>query len=66
VKALTLRHVQELDRRIAELVAMRETLNELASSCHGDARPDCPILADIAASDAGTVGKKRQTHALPR
>ncbi|WP_432258690.1 Cu(I)-responsive transcriptional regulator [Cupriavidus sp. TMH.W2] len=48
VKALTLRHVAELEQRIAELAAMRDTLRELAQHCNGDDRPDCPILADIA------------------
>jgi MerR family transcriptional regulator, copper efflux regulator len=31
---------------------MRETLEDLARHCHGDDRPDCPILADLAAEDA--------------
>lgn len=48
VKALTLRHVAELETRIAELVAMRDTLRALAEACSGDERPDCPILADFA------------------
>ncbi|CAG9182473.1 Cu(I)-responsive transcriptional regulator [Cupriavidus respiraculi] len=52
VKAITLRHVDELERRIAELRAMRDTLANLARACSGDARPDCPILADFADADA--------------
>ncbi|MBP0621904.1 Cu(I)-responsive transcriptional regulator [Cupriavidus consociatus] len=48
VKALTLRHVADLEQRIAELAAMRDTLRQLAQHCSGDERPDCPILADIA------------------
>lgn len=48
VKALTLRHVADLEQRIAELAAMRDTLRELAQHCSGDERPDCPILADMA------------------
>lgn len=47
VKALALAHVDDLDRRIAELQAMRDTLNDLAQHCHGDQRPSCPILADL-------------------
>lgn len=47
VKALALSHVAELDRRIAELQGMRDTLNDLAQHCHGDQRPSCPILADL-------------------
>jgi MerR family copper efflux transcriptional regulator len=48
VKALALRHVRDLESRIAELQAMARTLTHLASHCHGDSRPDCPILDDIA------------------
>ena len=48
VKRLAMKHVEELDARITELQAMRRTLVELAKSCHGDHRPDCPILDDLA------------------
>ncbi|WP_298225437.1 Cu(I)-responsive transcriptional regulator [Acidocella sp.] len=44
VKAIALRHVEELDQKAAELEAMSRTLKHLAASCHGDDRPDCPIL----------------------
>jgi Cu(I)-responsive transcriptional regulator len=49
VKALALRHIQELDDKIAELEDMRRTLDHLARHCHGDHRPDCPIIDDLAA-----------------
>lgn len=49
VRRLALEHVAELDRKIAELEAMKRTLADLASFCHGDARSDCPILDDLAA-----------------
>lgn len=48
VKRLALKHVAELDSKIAELQSMRAALAELAKHCHGDARPECPILADLA------------------
>lgn len=48
VKAIALVHVAELNERIAALSEMRDTLAELASCCHGDARPDCPILHSLA------------------
>jgi Cu(I)-responsive transcriptional regulator len=48
VKAIALEHVAELDRRIAELTDMRNTLAHLATHCHGDERPDCPILESLA------------------
>ena len=49
VRALALAHIGELDRKIADMQAMRRTLESLATSCHGDARSDCPILDDLAA-----------------
>lgn len=49
VKALALRHVRDLEAKIAELESMARTLRHLASCCHGDDRPDCPILDDLAA-----------------
>ncbi|MEK6426198.1 MAG: Cu(I)-responsive transcriptional regulator [Burkholderia gladioli] len=48
VKAIALEHVSELDQRIAELTDMRNTLARLAAHCHGDDRPDCPILEQLA------------------
>jgi len=48
VKRLAARHVADLDARIAEMQAMRRTLVDLARHCHGDERPDCPILDDLA------------------
>ncbi len=50
VRALARSHIAELDRKIAEMQAMRRTLEALAASCHGDARSDCPILDDLSAS----------------
>ena len=47
VKRLALKHVEELDAKIAELQLMRRTLTDLAQHCHGDQRPDCPILDDL-------------------
>ena len=48
VKRLADKHVRELDQRIAEMQAMRRTLVDLTHHCHGDQRPDCPILDDLA------------------
>ncbi|HTQ77362.1 MAG TPA: Cu(I)-responsive transcriptional regulator [Burkholderiales bacterium] len=48
VKELALAHVAELDARIAELEAMKRTLQRLAEHCHGDERPECPILDGLA------------------
>ena len=51
VKRLVQHHVTQLDQKIAELQAMRRTLVDLAHHCHGDHRPDCPILDDLAGKD---------------
>lgn len=48
VKALALKHVSDLDAKIAELNSIRSTLADLADHCHGDDRPECPILDDLA------------------
>ena len=59
VKALSERHVIDIDHKISELQAMRRTLVDLIERCHGDHRPDCPILDDLAAharSDRDTAG----------
>lgn len=49
VRALAQAHLAELDAKLAELQAMRATLAALVSCCHGDERPDCPILDTLAA-----------------
>ena len=48
VKHIALAHVADLERRIAEMEAMRQTLAQLAHCCAGDSRPDCPILSGLA------------------
>ncbi len=48
VKRLAAGHLAQVERKIDELRAMRDTLAELVERCHGDARPDCPILEDLA------------------
>jgi MerR family copper efflux transcriptional regulator len=51
VKTLALKHVAELEEKAAALQAMAATLRHLASHCHGDQRPDCPILDKIGSSN---------------
>lgn len=53
VKRLALGHVAALKHKIAELEAMVATLFHLAAHCHGDDRPHCPILADLAEAPPG-------------
>ena len=52
VKDLALTHVAEMKVRIADMQAMVATLEHLAKTCHGDDRPDCPIIDDLARSAA--------------
>ena len=48
VKEIALAHVVAIEDKIVELQSMRTTLQKLVHVCHGDNRPDCPILEDIA------------------
>jgi len=48
VKTVALQKVAEIERKIAELQTLRDTLANLARHCHGDNRPDCPIIDDLA------------------
>ena len=48
VKSLAANHVAEIDHKLSELRSMRRTLVDLMERCHGDDRPDCPILDDLA------------------
>ena len=51
VKALALGHVDALKQKQAEIAAMIATLENLARRCHGDDRPDCPIIEGLAEHD---------------
>lgn len=48
VKNLAVAHVKQLEKKIAELESIAKTLKQLAKCCHGDNRPECPILDDLA------------------
>ena len=48
VKRIAQKHVDELAARIAAMQAKQRTLGHLLHHCHGDGRPDCPILDDLA------------------
>jgi len=50
VKRIAQKHVDELTQRIEAMQAMQRTLAGLLNHCHGDERPDCPILDDLAGS----------------
>jgi len=57
VKRLALDHVGALERKIAEMQTMADTLRHLAAVCCGDDRPDCPILEDLGAATPGCHAK---------
>jgi Cu(I)-responsive transcriptional regulator len=59
VKKLAGQHMRDLDQKIRELQAMRDALAHLAEHCHGDDRPDCPILEDLASGQPGNRGHER-------
>lgn len=48
VRALAEGRIADIDRKIEELNSLRATLGNLVAACHGDERPDCPILDDLA------------------
>ena len=56
VKAVALRRIGDIDRKIAELETLRASLLELAERCHGDERPECPVLDDLAGH--GAAGRR--------
>lgn len=52
VRRLARKHIDDLDERIARMQSMRQALERLVAHCHGDDRPDCPILDDLSGSGA--------------
>jgi Cu(I)-responsive transcriptional regulator len=50
VRRIAQAHISDLDRRIADMQELRRTLEHLVQHCHGDQRPECPILDDLADS----------------
>jgi Cu(I)-responsive transcriptional regulator len=71
VKRLAEGHIAEIDRRMEELKSMRRTLTHLIERCHGDARPDCPIIDELsgaggsAAAQASAQAAKARKSAAP-
>jgi Cu(I)-responsive transcriptional regulator len=61
VKALALEHARELDAKISEMRAMKSTLERLAAHCHGDDRPECPILEELARPAGGPSKARKKT-----
>jgi Cu(I)-responsive transcriptional regulator len=53
VKAITRTKIQEIDRKIDELNSLKRVLTTLMEACHGDDRPECPIIDDLAGAFSG-------------
>ena len=62
VKSIAQAHINDLNTRIADMQAMQRSLQSLVQCCHGDQRPECPILDDLAA----TNGSPSTTQTLPK
>ena len=60
VKAVALAHVAELDQRIAALQTMKAAIERIAEQCHGDHRPECPILDELTGPPA--IRSKEAAH----
>ena len=70
VKALAEAHIRELEQKSAELLAMKSALEHLVHCCHGDDRPECPILDGLAGTDtlssAATATQRRAVRGAHR
>ena len=53
VKRVAQEHLARLDRKLAELQSMRKVLGTLVERCHGDDRPECPIIDQLASAPGG-------------
>ena len=60
VRALAQAHIAELDAKLQELHAMKATLEHLVHCCHGDDRPDCPIIDSLAHETAAPAAAKNR------
>ena len=58
VKKIAGKHIDELKAKIEELKSMVDTLEHLAKHCHGDHRPDCPILDDLSSVSGSAKTEK--------
>lgn len=66
VKALALAHIDELETKAQALLAMKATLEHLVHCCHGDERPDCPILDTLAGAGPAGPAVHRKPPAVVR
>jgi Cu(I)-responsive transcriptional regulator len=66
VKSLAQTHIGALEQKARELLAMKETLEHLVHCCHGDDRPDCPILDTLSSGEVAAAAARPTTHISPR
>jgi len=66
VKTLAIAHIRELEQKAQELLAMKATLEHLVHCCHGDDRPECPILESLAAEAPVAAAHGTAHRAVPR
>jgi len=65
VKSLAEAHISSLEQKARELLAMKETLEHLVHCCHGDDRPDCPILDTLSSGEvAGAASREKSDISL--
>jgi hypothetical protein len=60
VREIAAAHVVAIEEKLRELESMRATLRNLIRACHGDERPDCPILDDIAGKELPAAAPSRR------
>ncbi len=58
VKRLVQRHLKRLEEKSAEIEDMRRALQHLATHCHGDDRPDCPIIEELTRAGGVKTGSR--------
>ena len=65
VKALAQAHIQALEQKAQELLTMKSTLEHLVHCCHGDDRPECPILETLANERPAPAAPRSNSRSLP-
>jgi MerR family copper efflux transcriptional regulator len=65
VKALAQAHIQALEQKAQELLTMKSTLEHLVLCCHGDDRPECPILETLASQQPAPTAPRSNSRTLP-
>ena len=64
VKALALKRIDQIEKKILELDSLKRALHDLAERCHGDDRPDCPILEELAGTHGTDMSRRPHVGAV--